>query len=267
MVLKDDGSLKVKVYRKPTHTDQYLNWGSNHHLDHKRSVVRTLLRRAEVLVTDPEDQETEKQHVKKVLQANGYKPWVFKTVKTNRPKPTDSNNTQETNRKIPVCLPYVPGTSEKLHRLFKAHGVPAYHKPFNTIRSLLVNPKDKPQKEKQCGVVYSMKCVQCGKLYIGETARSLGARFKEHTDGKHPSSAVTEHMSATGHWFTMDSTKVVSKEEQTFKRKIKEAMTIHQQKPELNRDRGLEIPAVLLSLLSHDTSPSHVTQPSVTNNA
>ena len=33
----------------------------------------------------------------------------------------------------------------------------------------------------------------------GETARAVGKRLREHTDGNHPSSAVQEHISLTSH--------------------------------------------------------------------
>ena len=61
--INEDGSTHVKVYRKPTHTDQYLNFSSNHHPQHKRSVVRTLMTRAEVMVTRPDCRRKEMAHV------------------------------------------------------------------------------------------------------------------------------------------------------------------------------------------------------------
>ena len=57
-------SLQVSVYRKPTHTDQYLVFDSHYPLEHKLSVIRTLFHRAETVVTTPEDKDSELKHVK-----------------------------------------------------------------------------------------------------------------------------------------------------------------------------------------------------------
>ena len=121
--INEDGSTHVTVYRKPTHTDQYLNFASNHHLQHKRSVVRTLMKRAEVMVTRPECRRKEMAHVQDALKTNGYKTWMFKVP---RPKQQQSTTSTGTRPKSNVGLPYMQGTSEALTRVFKAHGVGTY---------------------------------------------------------------------------------------------------------------------------------------------
>jgi len=60
IVRKTDGRVKLLVYRKKTHTDQYQHISSYHLLRHKLSVVvRTLLDRSSQIVTEEEDQEQE----------------------------------------------------------------------------------------------------------------------------------------------------------------------------------------------------------------
>ena len=36
------GDLKFSIYRKPTHTEKYLDWNSYHHKNNKKSVINSL---------------------------------------------------------------------------------------------------------------------------------------------------------------------------------------------------------------------------------
>ena len=260
--LLDDGTLKTTVYRKPTHTDQYLNWESNHHLDHKRSVVRTLLDRATTHVSDPTDRESEISHVQEVLRANGYKDWALHVPnqqdKAKRDLQKQKTTTQQDRQAPSIGLPYIQGLSEELQRLCKQHGVNVFHKPINTIRSMLVHPKDKTDKKDKCGSVYNVPCGSCDDFYVGETVRALGTRFAEHvkTDKQ---SAVLEHQKNTGHSFSFEDVSILTREPNYHARKIKEALKIHLLKPPLNRDQGLEIAPVMLQLLSSTHGPPNNT--------
>ena len=99
-------------------------------------------------------------------------------------------------------------------------------------------------------MVYCVKCSDSDMEFIVETARMLGIRFHEHTDGKHPNSAIVDHTSTTGNCYTMDDTKILVREAKWFPRKIRETLHIHKRAPALNPDH--KIPPIVLQLLSHD---------------
>ena len=71
---QEDGSVTTTVYRKPTHTDRYLSFSSHHPSMHKRTVVKSLMARAEKNPTTKSDQIKEKQRaiIISTLQSNGY---------------------------------------------------------------------------------------------------------------------------------------------------------------------------------------------------
>ena len=92
---KPDGSFKLLVYRKKTHTDQYLNFFSHHPLQHKLSVVRTLLDRCFNLVSEEEDRQNEEKHIKDAISHCGYSPWSIKRVKNDIMKKKDQERVHE----------------------------------------------------------------------------------------------------------------------------------------------------------------------------
>ena len=64
---EENGSLSITVYRKPTHTNQYLQWDSQHNLSAKFSVINTLSHRAKTVCSNPDLLKQEKEHLRKAL--------------------------------------------------------------------------------------------------------------------------------------------------------------------------------------------------------
>ena len=106
---------------------------------------------------------------------------------------------------------------EHLSRVFRAQDIRTYHKPYNTLRSILVHPKDRTPTEKKTGVVYDITCNDCREHYIGETARTLENRLSEHQ--KQTTSAIREHQSQANHEIDWEGVKILDKESVDVKRK------------------------------------------------
>ena len=65
------GQLSFSVFRKPTHTDQYLQFSSNKPLQHKLGVIRTLHHGCNTICSSEEAKLRETNHLNKVLSVSG----------------------------------------------------------------------------------------------------------------------------------------------------------------------------------------------------
>ncbi|XP_072039422.1 uncharacterized protein [Amphiura filiformis] len=184
--VEEDLSLSVSVYRKQTHTDQYLQFDSNHPLIQKLGVVKTLIHRAETIVTKESEKKAEQDHLRKALHHCGFKNWAIDKALNSGGKdgkePTKHSNSNS-GRTASATIPYHGDLSEKLKRIFREYNITTHFKPVNTIRQALVHPKDKQPKCRQSGLVYGIQCAEsfnCTDTYIGETSQPLKKRLQQH---------------------------------------------------------------------------------------
>ena len=192
-----DNSLSIKVYCKPTHTDQYLQWDSHHNLSAKYSVIGTLIHRAKTVCTTLRLLDEELQHLKETLVRCKYPRWAINKVQnkvingswedngTNHVGNTSqdtstysgNNQTSTTSSGIPsmghIVIPYVQGLRESIKYTCTKYGIQTYFRGNRTIKQMLVRPKDQDPKVKS-------GAIDCGEEYTSETCRTLGERYKEH---------------------------------------------------------------------------------------
>ena len=117
-----DGSLSTSVYRKPTHTDLYLQWDSHHTLTSKYSVIGTLQHRAQTICSNPQLLQKLEQHLKNALMNCKYPTWALnriqmKTKKIDSKQVTTSRNNTNKQKKTHIVVPYYSGLSESIKNI------------------------------------------------------------------------------------------------------------------------------------------------------
>ena len=254
----EEGSLKTTVYRKPTHTDLYLQWDSNHTVSSKYSVVGSLQHRANTICSNPELLKQEEKHLEEALTRCKYPAWALNKAKMKTRTVTNNNkrSTKNTGNNIQrphIVIPYYQGISESMKKTCSEYGVQVYFQGGNTIKNLLMAPKDQDTIQKKSGVIYRYQCdrVECDEEYIGESSRTFGERFKEHLKTPSP---IYDHSNITGHNVTMENFSIIGREDQNLCRWIKEALFIRVNNPSLNKNIGkYHLPHIWDEVL-HNTS-------------
>ena len=117
---EENGSLSITAYRKPTHTDQYLQWDSHHNLSAKFSVINTLSHMVQTVCSNPELLKQEKEYLRKAL------------TKCKYPK-----------SKSHIVIPYTQGLFESIKKICGRYGIQTHFKGGSTIKNCLVSLRTK----------------------------------------------------------------------------------------------------------------------------
>ena len=90
-------SIESTVFRKPIHTDRYLDYNSNHPISAKLSVIHTLTHRAKQVCSTLEFLAKQMDHLHKVLQDNQYPTQFFQQ---GRPQQKTNKKSNPSTRKF-----------------------------------------------------------------------------------------------------------------------------------------------------------------------
>ena len=120
-----DFTLSTSVYRKPAHTNQYLQWDSHHAISAKYTVISTLFHRAKEICSTKQQLEEEQEHIQQALSSCKYPRWALNRIKKktsvhiqsrNKGKRLTDNNTKSTTRRTYITVPYSKGLRESFKK-------------------------------------------------------------------------------------------------------------------------------------------------------
>ncbi|XP_018573662.1 uncharacterized protein LOC108912768 [Anoplophora glabripennis] len=193
-VYNRSGTLGHRVYRKPTHTDRYLNAESHNHPVQKQGITYTLIHRARI-ISEPRLLAEELEHLRTALRENSYTVRNIERAIRRRHTPMEKQEYLAT-----TYLPYVKDCTNKIGPLLKKRNI---NTVFSTVKKVAAAfPKTCNNDQLQGLDVYSIPC-SCGKVYIEQTGRHINMRLKKHKshlkNNNWEKSAVQEHKADTGH--------------------------------------------------------------------
>ena len=236
LLVKDGNLLKFKVYRKPTNKNDLLHYFSHHALQVKRGVVIGFFLRA-LRVCSPEFLEEECQYIYDTFRRLRYPPHIIRRC---RERATNIMQSPTVERPRPrwVVLP-TGNTASVLSRVMTSDKMKIVCGTSKTIRDI-TRPKKVSSGEAIAGV-YVIPCGQCDKKYVGETARGLNIRVREHKYACHiwdTNNACYGHRYSHGHSMAWGNAHMLAEVTDKIRRKCLEAGVI-QNYPTIEQNSGM----------------------------
>ncbi|CDW59370.1 hypothetical protein TTRE_0000770301 [Trichuris trichiura] len=114
LIIRSQEGIKTTVYRKPTHSDKYVEYTSHHPRHIMTGILRGVVDRA-LAICDPEYLEEELVHLQRTFEKNGYPIHIINS--TIQRKLEGSTRTKSPAPGLRLVLPYYAGQGEKIKRL------------------------------------------------------------------------------------------------------------------------------------------------------
>jgi hypothetical protein len=130
-------SRRHKVYRKPTHTNLYLNAKSHHHPSNKQAMLSTLIHRTRSLC-DEDSLQAELVFLKDFFRENGYNDRQIHRALSRRlhlPQPDSKPHSV-------TFLPVVGTVFNRISRVLARYNIKSVGLPHMKLSSLLRRVKD-----------------------------------------------------------------------------------------------------------------------------
>ena len=252
-------SKGISVYRKPTHTDRYINYKSCHPQSVKDGIIHTLINRAKNYCSNDINFNKEMSHINHILRLNNYPQQRIKQVINNKKLAENLPPKEKVIYKKWVCIPFIPGISYRIRKFLNRANIGVSFSPGTKLKQILSKPKSKMPLSLSKNVVYKIQC-ECDKNYAGMTTQHVQKRLKQHKDDEkyhlndpRLTHSTAEHALKTGHMVGYDYAEVVDSGKVNGELRFKEALVIRKLNcgpgNGLNKDYGKHIPEAWLPFI------------------
>ena len=184
-------------------------------------------------------------HLEEVFIADVYPVSTVRRTFSSAPRSREKDADEDTAKQM--FLPYFRGVSEKLEKLCAPLWVKTTVRPTKTLRSIVMQVKQKTPMEKKRNVVYEVPCRECQLTYIGETRSSMKKRMTEHkyaVKTRNLKNGIAVHAQKSQHSIDWEGAKVQATATGYWNRRSMEAIHIRKKGKSMNLDCGLHLSPV-----------------------
>lgn len=230
---RQDGLIHFSIYRKPTHTDRFITKDSFHCGQHKKAAFHSMVNRLYNIPMDETDFLAETNYIKNTARINGFSSTFITKIlqKHEKKKEFKKFTTLEpfSETKKYISVPFYPSITNHIKDALRKFNIDLAFSNNNTLKNKISIMKDKDEYLSNSGI-YQIFCKNCPAVYIGQTARQLKTRFKEHVKhtqkGEVTKSSVAEHMTEENHEIDEEKTCFLKKVRNNWKLDAWESMFI-----------------------------------------